>query len=163
MSFLGIFLAILQGAPPALARGDRFQIVVPQGWKIARALSDVVLQHATGASLIVRRAAQVRNIDTFAKDGVERIMAPLGFAKLGAAERFQDTNIESVQYEIRGNRLSEHRRIQYRVTRRDSAVFEAIYENSEDAFDVLITEAQSITASLQVIIERPPQRRRGGR
>ena len=158
-----MILALSQAVPPSLARGDRFQIVVPQGWKVSRAAADVLLEHSTGASLIVRRPVQARNIDVFARDGVERIMAPLGFAKLDPPRKFEDSNAESVQYEIRGNRLSERRRILYRVVRRDAAVFEVIYENSEDAFNILVTEAQSIAASLQVMIEQPPLRRRGTR
>ena len=75
-------------------------------------------------------------------------MRPLGFAKLGEPRHFQDSDEEWIQYEIRGNRLSERRRILYRATRRKTAVFEIVYENSEDRFDVLLTEAQSLAASI---------------
>ncbi len=160
MPFLLTILVFLQAAPPSLARGDRFQVAVPQGWKVTRAAADVSLEHSSGASLAVRRARQAGDIDTFARTGAERVMAPLGFAKLGAPRKFQDSNAESVQYEVRGNRLSERRRILYRVVRRDASVFEVIYENSEDGFDILITEAQSIAGSLQVLIDQPPLRRR---
>ena len=83
-------------------------------------------------------------------------MTPLGFAKLSEPQHFKGTNEEWVQYEIWGNRLTEHRRILYRAIRRGSSCFELVYENSEDRFDVLVTEAQEIASSLQTIIETPP-------
>jgi hypothetical protein len=162
--FLFLILAAIQSAtPPTVARGDRFQIVVPQGWKVAAAARDVTLEHSTGASLVVRRPAStrnldtlIRNLDTFAQDAVERIMAPLGFAKFERPRRSKNGNEESVQYEIRGNRLSNHRRILYRAIRRDAGVYEMLYENSEDRYDVLVAEAQAIAASLEAIVEAPP-------
>lgn len=163
MQFILLILALAQAAPPSLARGDRFQIVVPQGWKVSRSGADVALEHSTGASLVVRRPVQTRNLDTYAFTSVERIMAPLGFAKFEDPRRFKDRNEEWVQYEIRGNRLSEHRRILYRAVRREAGVFEVVYESSETGFDVLLTEAQSIAASLQAMPPEPPPRGRGRR
>ena len=86
-------------------------------------------------------------------------MTPLGFAKLGEPRHFKGATEEWVQYEIRGNRLTDHRRILYRAVRRGSGFFELVYENSEDRFDVLLTETQEIASSLQAIIEAPPPRR----
>jgi hypothetical protein len=149
---------------PTVARGDRFQILVPQGWKVTRAAADVAIEHSTGASLLVRRPAQFRsegNLDTFAKDAVERIMAPLGFAKSDVPRRFRKGDEESVYYEIQGNRLSERRRILYRAVRHPKGVVEVVYEHSEERFDVLLIEAQSIASSLQILVETPvPDRRR---
>jgi len=160
VKFFVLILAMFQAEQPTAARGDRFQIAVPQGWRILTAGSDVVLEHSTGASLLLLRAMPAGNLDDFAQRQAERIMTPLGFAKLGEPQHFKANNQEWVQYEIRGNRLSEHRRILYRAFRRGSGLFELVYENSDDRFDLLLSEAQEIATSLQVIIETPPARRR---
>ena len=86
-------------------------------------------------------------------------MAPLGFAKLGEPRFFKDNHDEWVEYEIRGNRLSDHRRILYRALRRDTSFFEMVYEAGEDRFDSLLTEAQGIALSVKAVIEAPPVRR----
>src|SRR2546426_860025 len=158
--FLLIFTAFQVSQPPAPVRGDRFQIAVPQGWKVLISGDDVVLQHSSGASLLLLRATPTSHLEDFAERQAERIMAPLGFAKLGEPQRFKGTNEEWVQYEIRGNRLSEHRRILYRVFRRPSGLFELVYENSEDRFDQLLTETQEIASSLQTILQAPAPGRR---
>jgi len=154
VKILALILAVFQTSqPPAAARGDRFQIVVPQGWKILTAGGDVVLEHSTGASLLLLRASSTTNLNDFAERQAERIMAPLGFAKLGESQHFKGANEEWVQYEIRGNRFAEHRRILYRAFRRGTSLFELVYENSDDQFNVLLTEAQEIASSLQTIIQ----------
>ena len=86
-------------------------------------------------------------------------MSPLGFAKLGEPRFFKDSHDEWVQYEIVGNRLSDHRRLLYRALRRDTNFFEFVFEAGEDRFDLLLTEAQGIATSVQAIIEAPPPRR----
>src|SRR6266566_8686961 len=113
--FLLIFTALQVPQPPTPVRGDRFQIAVPQGWKVLISGDDVVLQHSSGASLLLLRAATTTKLNDFAERQAERIMTPLGFAKLGEPQHFKGTKEEWVQYEIRGNRLSEHRRILYRA------------------------------------------------
>jgi len=160
---LVLFVALIQAnSPPAPApavRGDRFQIVVPQGWKTLNEGGFVLLEHSSGASLLVQRIARTANIQEYAQRQAERIMVPLGFAKLGEPRYFRDAHDEWVQYEIRGNRLSDHRRILYRVLRRDTGFFESVYEAPEDQFEALLTEAQGIASSVQSIIEAPPVRR----
>jgi hypothetical protein len=121
---------------------------------------DIVLEHSSGASLLLLRASLTGRLEDFAQRQAERVMAPLGFAKLGEPQHFKATNEEWVQYEIRGNRLSEHRRILYRVFRRPSGLFELVYENSEDRFDQLLTETQEIASSLQTILQTPAPGRR---
>ncbi len=121
---------------------------------------DIVLEHSSGASLLLLRASLTGRLEDFAQRQAERIMAPLGFAKLGEPQHFKATNEEWVQYEIHGNRLSEHRRILYRVFRRPSGLFELVYENSEDRFDQLLTETQEIASSLQTILQAPAPGRR---
>jgi len=161
VKILALIFATLQVSQPGSpVRGDRFQIAVPQGWRILTAGSDVVLEHSTGASLLLLRATPAGNLDDFAQRQAERIMTPLGFARLGEPHHFKGTNQEWVQYEIRGNRMTEHRRILYRAFRRGSGLFELVYENNEDRFDLLVTEAEVIASSLQTIIEAPPSRPR---
>src|SRR5215470_14901484 len=81
---------VAQPPTPATARGDRFQIAVPQGWKILTAGSDVVIEHSSGASLLVLRTDPVRNLAEYALQQAERVMTPLGFAKLGDSRTFKD-------------------------------------------------------------------------
>jgi hypothetical protein len=141
-------------------RGDRFQIIVPQGWKALNEGGFVLLEHASGASLLIQRINRPSNLPEYAQRQAERVMLPLGFATLGEPRSFKEGNDEWVQYEIRGNRLTAHRRILYRVLRRDASFFEFVYEAGEDRFDTLLTEAQEIASSVQSIIETPPPRRR---
>ena len=144
---------------PLSVRGDRFQIAVPQGWKTLMGGGDVLLEHTTGASLLIRRITATRNLQDYAQHQAERVMTPLGFATLSEPRFFKDTHDEWVQYEIRGNRLVEHRRILYRALRRDTGYFEMVYEAPEDHFDALLTDAQEIASSVQAVIEAPPIRR----
>ena len=163
VNILVLIFAALQVSQPQTStavRGDRFQIAVPQGWRILNAGSEVVLEHSMGASLLLMRAAPTSNLDGFAQRQAERIMAPLGFAKLGEPQHFKGANQEWVQYEIRGNRLTEHRRILYRAFRKGAGLYELVYENNEDQFDLLVTDAEEIATSLQAVIEIPPARRR---
>jgi hypothetical protein len=160
---LFILAAFQTSQVPVTVRGDRFQIAVPEGWKILNSDFDVVLEHSSGASLLLLRATPTTNLNDFAEKQAERIMTPLGFAKLGEPQHFKGANEEWVQYEIRGNRFAEHRRILYRAFRRGGSVFELVYENNEDQFEVLLTEAQEIASSLQAIIQtrqtiQPPRR-----
>ena len=158
MQFL-LLLLLLQVPTPAPVRGDRFQLIVPQGWRTLNGGGDVLIEHSTGASLLVRRIAQTKNLPDYAQHQAERVMTPLGFAKLGEPRFFKDNHDEWVEYEIRGNRLSDHRRILYRALRRDTSFFEIVYEAGEDRFDSLLTEAQGIASSVQAVIETPPVRR----
>jgi hypothetical protein len=40
--------------------------------------------------------------------------------------------------------------------KRDTSLFETVYEAKEERFDVLLTEAQGISSSIQAIIEASP-------
>src|SRR5262245_48586480 len=130
--------------------------MVPQGWRTLYSGTYVLLDHSSGASLLVERIDRTTNLADYAQRQAERIMSPLGFAKLGEPQFFKTDHDERVQYEIRGNRLAEHRRILYQVLRRDSGFFEFVYEAAEDRFDALLTEAQGIATSVQTIIVAPP-------
>src|SRR5437879_2466611 len=161
VKILLLIFTVLQASQPAVpVRGDRFQIAVPQGWKVLNAGDDIILQHTSGASLLLLRAMPTTHLEEFAETQAERIMTPLGFAKLGEAQHYKNGNEEWVQYEIRGKRLEEHRRILYRAFRRGPSLFELVYENNEDRFDQLLTEAQEVALSLQTLAQAPPTRRR---
>jgi hypothetical protein len=161
VQILFLIFALFQAAPsPApTVRGDRFQILVPQGWKVLNAGGYVLLEHSSGASLLVQRVNRATNLQEYAQQQAERIMAPLGFAKLGDPKVFKNTHDEWVQYEIRGNRLNEPRRILYQILRRDTGYFESIYEAGEDRFNSLLSEAQGIATSVQAQLAAPPARR----
>jgi len=158
-----IFLTVLQISQEPLAipavRGDRFQIFVPQGWRTLNDGGYVLLEHSSGASLFVQRIIKPNNLPEYAQRQAERVMLPLGFARLGEPQSFKYGRDEWIQYEIRGNRLTAHRRILYRVLRRDTGFFEFVYEAGEDQFDLLLTEAEEISSSVQTIIQTPPARR----
>jgi hypothetical protein len=121
----------------------------------------VVLEHSTGASLLIVRVEATRNLPEYAQQQAERIMTPLGFAKLSDPKTYKDPRDEWVEYEIRGNRLSEHRRILYRALRRGAAFYGIVYEASEDDFEALLTDAQNIASSVQAVIQSAPVRRTG--
>lgn len=164
MLILALILGLGQISQPTLAgppqvRGDKFQLMVPQGWKTLNEGGFVLLEHSSGASLLVQRVSRPTSLSDYARRQAERVMAPLGFAQLGEPQYFRDTHDEWIQYEILGNRISDRHRILYRVLRRDAGFFETIYEATEDRFQVLLTEAQGIASSIQATIETPPVRR----
>jgi hypothetical protein len=170
MRFFLLMLAVLQAAPaappasappvvPVTVRGDRFQIAVPQGWKVLTSDADVVLAHTSGASLLIVRVEATRNLSEYAQQQAERIMSPLGFAKLSDPRNYKDAHDEWVEYEIRGTRQADHRRILYRALHRGTAFYGVVYEAGEDQYEALLTDAQSIAESVQNLIQSPPARR----
>ncbi|HLH30934.1 MAG TPA: hypothetical protein VKY31_06995 [Terriglobia bacterium] len=159
-----LILALLQSTQaPALqaVRGDRFQVSVPQGWKVLTSdtSGDVVLDHSSGASLLIIRVQPPKSLQDYAQDQAERIMAPLGFAKLGEPKYSKEGKDEFVEYQIRGNRLSEHRRILYRALHRGTAYYCIVFEAPEDQYEALVTDAQNVAASVEALIQTPPARR----
>ena len=161
MKLFLFLLALIQLPQSAqLVRSRTFQIMAPQGWVVVTTGGGILLNHVTGASVLVNKFRQRENLDSFARRSAERIMAPLGFAKLQEPRRFAGNGEQWVQYEIRGNRLSDHRRILYRALMRKREMIEFIYENSEERFDLLMTEAQAIASSLQDLPEPPSGGRR---
>jgi len=166
---LVLIAVLLQAVPPpttapqittASVRGDKFQILVPQGWKTLNDGGFVLLGHTSGASVLFQRASRAGSLSDFAQRQAERVMLPLGFATIGQPQSFKDIREEWIQYDIRGKRLTDDRRILYRLLRRDTNYFEFIYEASDEGFEKLLTEAQEIASSVQAIIEKPPVRRR---
>jgi hypothetical protein len=159
---IAFLLQNVQPAPTRPVRSDRLEIIVPQGWQTTESGGGLIsLRHSTGASLLVRRIASVKDLATYASQEAERVMNPLGFAKLGPPKHFTDSNAEWVEYEIVGNRLAEHKRILYRATRKNAGFFEFTFEAAETRFDQLLSEAQTIASSAEAIIEAPTVRRSG--
>ena len=159
------FIAAIQVAqPPEVVRADGFQIIVPHGWSASTLTGAFIrLEHSNGASLLLTDRSTgipVQNLDSFAKLSAERIMNPLGFAKIGEPRHFRNADQQWIEYNICGNRLAEHRRILYRAIKRKAGLLEITYENSDDNFDVLLSEVQAITSSLQTIPRQRPQRSR---
>jgi hypothetical protein len=128
------------------ARGRVAEISVPQGWTVDTDSPLVVLivNHSSGASLRVVVNRRADELQAFAEREADRLANPLGFAQISLPQHFNRGEEESFQYEIRGNRLAAHRRILYRATRNSTGIIEIIYEHSEDRFNILLTEAQSI-------------------
>ncbi len=46
---------------------------------------------------------------------------------------------------------------------RKTGIFEVVYESSEDRFDILLSEAQAVASSLELLPEPPPARGTTGR
>jgi hypothetical protein len=134
--------------------------MVPQGWKTLNDGGFILLGHTSGASVLFQRTNRSGSLADFAQRQAERVMLPLGFATIAPPESFKDTKEEWIQYDIRGKRLAEDRRVLYRLLRRDTSYFEFIYEASPEGFEPLLREAQEIASSVQAIIEKPPVRRR---
>ena len=135
-----VFLAVQFPEPP----------ILPQGWTGRASGAVARLEHSSGASLLVTRPRPTEEFNAFARHAVERLASPLGFARIGEPRHFSDPNQEWFEYQIRGNRLSERRRILYRLVRSDAGFVEIIYENSENRFDALLSEALSIPSSLEL-------------
>lgn len=112
------------------------------------------LEHSSGASLLVTKSRPAGEFDSDTRRVAERLANPLGFAQIGEPRHFSDSNQEWVEYVIRGNRLAERRRILYRAVRNQSDLTEIVYENSEDRFDILVSEALSIAGSLKSVARK---------
>jgi hypothetical protein len=144
--YLLIFSALLAPAQRP-ARGRVPEIPVPQGWTVELYGADLVVTHSSGASLRVVTSRRAEDLEGFAQRAADGLAYPLGFAQISMPQHFNDGKEEWFQYEIRGNRLTSHRRILYRAIRNSNnstGVIEITYENSEDHFSALLTEAQSI-------------------
>jgi len=130
--------------------GD-YEITVPYGWTAEMVSRDAKLKHATGASLLVVNSRSTNDFRGFTEHAAEGFANPLGFATIGKPRHFSDSNQEWVEYDIRGNRLADRRRMLYRAVRSRSGLTQIIFESAEDRFDVLLPEALSIASSLKSI------------
>jgi hypothetical protein len=137
-----------------LLAAQQDSLLVPNGWKAETLLrgSDIIIEHVSGASIIYRPAPArgLRDLDAVARQGVDRTMQPLGFATFGPALLRKLNGDAAIQYEIRGNRLSERRKLLYVGIQRSDGFYEMIYENSEAGFDSLLPEAERIGQSIEL-------------
>lgn len=142
-----VFLSAQVAQPPTVIRGSDYEITVPYGWKALTVSGFARLEHSAGASLQITRPRPTEEFNSFVRRAAERLATPLGFAKIAEPRHFRDSSQEWFEYDIRGNRLSDRRRILYRAIRNESGLVEIVYENSEERFDVLLSEALSIASS----------------
>jgi hypothetical protein len=145
-----LLLAQLAQAPQVVRDGD-YEITVPHGWKAERVSRDATLKHTTGASLQIISSRTTNDFGSFTERMAEGVANPLGFATISKPRHFSDSNQEWFEYDIRGNRLAEHRRILYRAVRTGPGLTEIIFESAEDRFDILLPEALSIASSLKSV------------
>jgi len=102
-------------------------------------------------SLTVMTSRSTREFDVFTRRAAEGFASPLGFATIGEPRTSPNSNQEWFEYDIRGNRLTDHRRILYRAIRNGNTLMEIVFESSEDRFDILLPEALSIASSLKSV------------
>jgi hypothetical protein len=149
--FILLFQAQAAQAPKVVRHGD-YEVTVPNGWTAVEVGGGVtMLKHATGASLLVLNSRLTNDFNDFTEHAAERVANPLGFARIGKPRHFSDSNQEWFEYDIRGNRLADRRRILYRAVRSRTGLTQITFESAEDRFDVLVPEALSIAASLKSI------------
>src|SRR5262245_50251668 len=131
--------------------GRQFGVLVPYGWKVDNMQSQSIqIEHTSGASFIFRSIRGKGDLETFAREGVDRVMMPLGFATFDEPLKRKVNVAPAIQYEIQGNRLSRHRKLLYIAFARDDGFYETIYENDETNFDQLLTEAERMAASIEL-------------
>ena len=160
MILTAAILLVLQAVPPpaeTVFQSRSMHILVPHGWKPAEpeSRSSVIrLEHSSGASFEVRRAGSgTQKLKQFAERGLEQVWLPLGFVSLGDPLERKLRNDPAIQYKIIGNRLSERRKLSYIAVFRIDGALELIYENSEDQFELLSSEAERIASSVQPVTE----------
>src|SRR5262249_59505707 len=86
-----IFAAIqaVQAPPPApRVRGDRFQVIVPQGWRTLNDGGVVFLGHSSGAALPVERIDRTTNLCAAAQRQAEGGIVPLRLPSNGGTRSF---------------------------------------------------------------------------
>ena len=150
VAFILLLFQITQ--PPQVVRGGDYEITVPHGWTSERTLNrSFNLTHTTGASLRVLTSRSTRNFRSYAQGVAENLANPLGFETISTPQHFSNAEQEWYEYDIRGNRLTDHRRLLYRAIRTTTGLTEIIFENSEERFETLLPEAMSIASSLKLV------------
>ena len=149
VAFILLFAQLVQS--PQVVRDGDYEITVPHGWTAERVGRDASLKHTTGASLLVINSRSTNDFSGFTEHEAERVANPLGFATISKPRHFSSSNQEWFEYDIRGNRLADHRRILYRAVRTGTGLTEIIFESAEDRFDILLPEALSMASSLKSV------------
>ena len=145
-----LFFAQVAQTPQVVRNGD-YEITVPHGWTAKEVGNVASLKHTTGASLLVINSRSTKDFSGFTEHEAEGVANPLGFATISKPRHFSNSNQEWFEYDIRGNRLADHRRILYRAVRTPAGLTEIIFESAEDRFDILLPEALSIASSLKSV------------
>jgi hypothetical protein len=146
-----IFLLAQIAQPPAVLQGGGYEITVPYGWTARMVTRDANLVHVSGATLMVMTSRGDQRVNNLIERTAEGLANPLGFATISKPRHFNNADQEWFEYDIRGNRLTDHRRILYRAVRTKTGLTEIIFESAEDRFDVLLPEALSIASSLKSV------------
>ncbi len=134
-----------------IVREGEYEITVPYGWTAERVGRDASLKHTTGASLTVINSRSTNDFRSFTERMAEGVANPLGFATISKPRHFSNSDQEWFEYEIRGNRLADHRKILYRAVRTRTGLTEIIFESAEDRYNILLPEALSIASSLKSV------------
>ena len=152
VAFIVLFAQTAQVAQtPQVFRDGDYEITVPHGWTADRFGRDATLKHTTGASLLIINSQSTNDFGGFTTQAAERFANPLGFATISQPRHFSNSSQEWYEYDIRGNRLTDHRRILYRAVRTKTGLSQIIFESAEDRFDILLPEALSIASSLKSV------------
>jgi hypothetical protein len=151
-----LILTVALQLPPDASKdvqvnGRLFGVLVPYGWKVDNLQTQSIqIEHTSGATFIFRSIRGKGDLETFAREGVDRVMMPLGFATFGDPLKRKVNGAPAIQYEIQGNRLSRHRKLLYIAIAREDGYYETIYENDETNFDQLVTDAERMAASIEL-------------
>jgi hypothetical protein len=149
VAFILLFAQVTQSSQ-VLQNGD-YEITVPHGWTADWVGSGSRLKHTSGASLQIINSRSTNDFRSFTERMAEGVANPLGFATISKPRHFSNSEQEWFEYDIRGNRLADHRRILYRAVRTHTGLTEIIFESAEDRFDILLPEALSIASSLKSV------------
>jgi hypothetical protein len=142
-----LFLFLQLAQPPVVIQRFGYEITVPHGWTALMVSRDARLEHTTGATLTIRKSKLQEAFETVTYRATEVLANPLGFARIEKPRWFKDSAQEWMEVDIRGNRLTDHRRILYRAIQNRDELTEIIFESPENRFDALAPEALSIAAS----------------
>jgi hypothetical protein len=146
VAFILLFVQLNQA--PAVVQRFGAEITVPHGWT-ARDVNEsfAMLEHTSGATLLVTKARPAQEFRAATNNRAERIANPLGFATIGTPRHFKNPDQEWFEYDIRGNRLADRRRILYRAVVDKTGLTEIVFETPEGRYDALISEALAIAIS----------------
>jgi len=128
VAFILLFAQVTQ-TPQVVQNGD-YEITVPHGWTADWVGRDARLKHTSGASLLIINSRSTNDFSGFTERMAEGVANPLGFATISKPRHFSNSDQEWYEYDIRGNRLAEHRRILYRAVRTHTGQTEIIFESA---------------------------------
>ena len=149
VAFILLFAQVTQ-SPQVVQNGD-YEITVPHGWRAEWVGRDSTLKHTSGASLQIINSRSTNDLSGFTERRAEGVANPLGFATISKPRHFSNSDQEWLEYDIRGIRLADHRRILYRAVKTHAGLTEIIFESAEDRFDILLPEALSVASSLKSV------------